>query len=125
MYPSFEFGARRLCSLHPRFSVPRKYAHQNDPLNQGNLHELKLRLKIVRYLEIEVDAVQHSLIAHIHENVLRAQIAPLNFVLKSSNMRQTQKSTFSVKLTRIPFQCVLKCSTKYFISSKNISHPPF
>ena len=32
----------------------KKYAHQNDPLNQGNLHELKLRLKIVRYPGIEV-----------------------------------------------------------------------
>ena len=69
------------------------------------------------YLETILHAVQHSLIAHIHEN-LRAQIAALNLVLKSSNMRQIQKSTFSVKLTRIPFQCVLKCLTKYFISSK-------
>ena len=60
-----------------------------------------------------------------HENVLRTQIAALNLVLKNSNMRQIQKSTFSVKLTRIPFQCVLKCLTKYFISSKNISDPPF
>ena len=36
------------------FRFPKKYAHQNDPLNQGNLHELKLRLKIVRYPGIEV-----------------------------------------------------------------------
>ena len=40
------------CALGFRF--PKKYAHQNDPLNQGNLHELKLRLKIVRYPGIEV-----------------------------------------------------------------------
>ena len=40
------------CTLGFRF--PKKYAHQNDPLNQGNLHELKLRLKIVRYPGIEV-----------------------------------------------------------------------
>ena len=33
----------------------------------------------------------------------RTQITALNLVLKSSNMRQIQKSTFSVKLTRIPF----------------------
>ena len=54
MYPSFEFtlvGCAR-CTLGFRF--PKKYAHQNDPLNQGNLHELKLRLKIVRYPGIEV-----------------------------------------------------------------------
>ena len=31
------------------------------------------------------------------------QIAALNLVLKSSNMRQNQKTTFSVKLTRIPW----------------------
>ena len=37
------------------FRFPKKYAHQNDPLNQGNLHELKLRLKIVRYPGIEVE----------------------------------------------------------------------
>ena len=37
------------------------------------------------------------------EDILRAQIAALNLVLKSSNMRQIQKSTFSVKLARIPF----------------------
>ena len=36
------------------FRFPTKYAHQNDPLNQGNLHELKLRLKIVRCPGIEV-----------------------------------------------------------------------
>ena len=42
------------CTLGFRF--PKKYAHQNDPLNQGNLHELKLRLKIVRYPGIEVGA---------------------------------------------------------------------
>ena len=56
-----------------------------------------------------------------------SKITALNLVLKSSNMRQIQKSTFSVKLTRIPFQCVLnsKCLTKYFISSKNISDPLF
>ena len=36
------------------FRFPKKYTHQNDPLNQGNLHELKLRLKIVRYPGIEV-----------------------------------------------------------------------
>ena len=35
-----------------RFSV--KYAKQNHHLNEGNLHELKLRLKIVRYPGIEV-----------------------------------------------------------------------
>ena len=54
MYPSFEFGVSLLRSVHPRFSVSEKYAHQNEPLNQGNLHELKLRLKIVRYPGIEV-----------------------------------------------------------------------
>ena len=36
------------------FQFPEKYAHQKDPLNQGNLHELKLRLKIIRYPGIEV-----------------------------------------------------------------------
>ena len=41
------------CTLGFRFL--KKYAHQNDPLNQGNLHELKLRLKIVRCPGIEVD----------------------------------------------------------------------
>ena len=41
------------CTLGFRF--PKKYAHQNDPLNQGNPHELKLRLKIVRYPGIEVE----------------------------------------------------------------------
>ena len=40
------------CTLGFRFL--KKYAHQNDLLNQGNLHELKLRLKIVRYPGIEV-----------------------------------------------------------------------
>ena len=40
------------CALGFRF--PEKYAHQNDPLNQGNLQELKLRWKIVRYPGIEV-----------------------------------------------------------------------
>ena len=60
MYPSFDFGVRRLLSVHPRF--PKKYAHQNDPLNQGNLHELKLRLKIVGYPGIEVaDSLYHVL----------------------------------------------------------------
>ena len=56
MYPSFEFGISLLRSVYPRFSVSKKYAHQNEPLNQGNLHELKLRLKIVRYPGIEVDS---------------------------------------------------------------------
>ena len=45
-------------------------------------------------------------ISHMYdsqEGILHAQIAALNLVLKSSNMRQIQKSTFSVKLTRIPF----------------------
>ena len=44
------------------FWFPKKYAHQNDPLNQGNLHELKLRLKIVRYPGIEV--ALYSLLNH-------------------------------------------------------------
>ena len=35
--------------------------------------------------------------------ILHAQIAALNLVLKSSNTRQNQKPTFSVKLTRIPW----------------------
>ena len=55
-------------------------------------------------------AVQDSLIAHMKMcrcgypwQFSRAQIAALKLVLKSSNMRQIQKSTFSVKLTRIPF----------------------
>ena len=39
------------------FLFAEKYAHQNDPLNQGNLQELKLRLKIVRYPGIEVDII--------------------------------------------------------------------
>ena len=43
------------CTLGFRF--PKKYAQQNEPLNQGNLHELKLRLKIVRYPGIEVGEV--------------------------------------------------------------------
>ena len=41
------------CALGFRF--PEKYAHQNDPLNQGNLNELKLRLKIVKYPGIEAE----------------------------------------------------------------------
>ena len=45
------------CTL--RFRFPKQYAHQNDPLNQGNLHELKLRLKIVRYPGIEVGGLLH------------------------------------------------------------------
>ena len=49
------------CALGFRF--PEKYAHQNDPLNQGNLHELKLRLKIVRYPGIEVAGASHQFIA--------------------------------------------------------------
>ena len=36
------------------FWFPKKYAHQDDPVNQGNLHELKLRLKIVRYPGFEL-----------------------------------------------------------------------
>ena len=47
------------CALSFRF--PEKYAHQNDPLNQGNLNELKLRLKIVRYPEIEVGRAQQTI----------------------------------------------------------------
>ena len=47
-----EFVGYSQCALGFRF--PEKYTHQNDPLNQGNLHELKLRLKIVRYPGIEV-----------------------------------------------------------------------
>ena len=46
------------CTLGFRF--PKKYAHQNDPLNQGNLRELKLRLKIVRYPGIEVVLGPHK-----------------------------------------------------------------
>ena len=42
------------------FRYPKKYAHQNEPLNQGNLHELKLRLKIVRYPGIEVGCFQDT-----------------------------------------------------------------
>ena len=55
-------------------------------------------------------AVQDSLIAHMKMckcgypwQFSSVQIAALNLVLMSSNMRQIQKSTFSVKLTRIPF----------------------
>ena len=40
--------------MHPRIFVSEKYAHPNNPLNQGNLHELKLRLKIVTCSGIEV-----------------------------------------------------------------------
>ena len=36
------------------FQPPKKYAQENHPLNQGKSHELKLRLKIVRYPGIEV-----------------------------------------------------------------------
>ena len=54
MYPSFEFGARWLRSMHSRFSVSEKICPPKWPLNQGNLHELTLRLKIVRYPGIEV-----------------------------------------------------------------------
>ena len=50
------------CTLGFRF--PKKYAHQNYPLNQGSLHELKLRLKIVRYPGIEV-ADRHVLIVEL------------------------------------------------------------
>ena len=45
-------------------------------------------------------------ISHMYdsqEGILRTQIAALNLVLKSSNMRQIQKSTFSVKSARILF----------------------
>ena len=41
-----------------------------------------------------------------YEKVCDSQVRPqiaLNLVFKSSNMRQIQKSTFSVKLRRIPF----------------------
>ena len=48
------------CALGFRF--PEKYTHQNDLLNQGNLHELKLRLKVVRYLGIEVGAVFQGIV---------------------------------------------------------------
>ena len=55
-------------------------------------------------------AVRDNLIAHMKMctggypwQFTLAQITALNLVLKSSNMRQIQKSTFSVKLTRIPF----------------------
>ena len=125
---------------HPNFpafslhSLIRKCPLVHDAI-KFSLHLQQLHKKAVffdcsgcflcNYLETILHAVQYSVIAHTHENVLRAQIAVLNLVLKSSNMRQIQKSTFSVKLTRIPFQCVLECLTKYFISSKNISDPPF
>ena len=65
MYPSFEaalVGCAR-CTLGFRF--PKKYANQNDPLNQGNLHELKLRLKIVRYPGIEVDCYYQFIVQHL------------------------------------------------------------
>ena len=52
--PSFEFGVGRLLPASPRLSVFEKYAQGNHPLNQGNLQELKLRLKITRYHGIEV-----------------------------------------------------------------------
>ena len=87
----------------------RKCPWVHDPI-KFSLHLQQLHKKAVffdcsgcfryNYLETILHAVQHSLIAHIHEN-LRAQIAALNLVLKSSNMRQIQKSTFSVKLRRI------------------------
>ena len=55
-------------------------------------------------------AVQDSLIAHMKMctcgyswQLSRTQIAALNLVLKSSNMRQIQKCIISVKVTRIPF----------------------
>ena len=56
MYPSFELGVSLLRSVHPRFSVSEKICPPKwaPALNQGNLHELKLRLKIVRYPGIEV-----------------------------------------------------------------------
>ena len=75
-------------------------------------------------------AVQDSLIAHMKMctceypwQFSREQIAALNLVLKSSNMIQIQKSTFSVKLTRIPFVFLpLKvCSLWCFIISIGVS----
>ena len=42
MYPFFEFGVVYFCvRCTLGFWFPKKYAHQNEPLNQGNLHELR------------------------------------------------------------------------------------
>ena len=63
--------------------------------------------------------------------ILHAQIAALNLVLKSSNTRQNQKTTFSVKLTRIPwmFNKIFYFFEKYkwspFLIWKNLLSPPF
>ena len=59
------------------------------------------------------------------------QIAALNLVLKSSNNRQNQKTTFSVKLIRIPwmFNKIFYFFKKYkwspFLIWKNLLIPPF
>ena len=53
------------------FRFPEKYAHQNDPLNQGYLHELKLRLKIVRYPGIEVAQPQEKTITFSAEQLVK------------------------------------------------------
>ena len=59
------------------------------------------------------------------------QIAALNLVLKSSNTRQNQKTTFSVKLTRIPwmFNKIFYFFKKYnwspFLIWKNLLTPRF
>ena len=53
-------------------------------------------------------------------DILHAQIAALNLVLKRSNMRQNQKNTFSGKLTRIPW-----IFNKIFYFFKKICDPPF
>ena len=67
----------------------------------------------------------------MYVGILRAQIAALNLVLKSSNMRQNQKSTFSVKLTRMPrmFNKIFFFFKKYklcpLFNLKKSFDPPF
>ena len=65
--------------------------------------------------------VQDGLIAHMKMctcgypwQFSRTQIAALNLVLKSSNMRQIQKSTFSVKLNKNSI-CVLATTEKFLL----------
>ena len=66
-------------------------------------------------------AVQDSLIAHMKMctcgypwQFSRTQIAALNLVLKSSNMRQIQKGTFSVKLNKNSI-CVLATTEQFLL----------
>ena len=94
MYPSFVFGARRLRSVHPRFSVSEKICPPNDPLNHGNLHELKLRLKIVRTLGSRLGVrFSFSLQDYFHNLYVFMEIYKIMFYFVSKYLRHCVGST--------------------------------